>query len=254
MGFFFEYHGKRCFFQIDRKRWRFLLFRRNTIFYMETRLRIVWNIYRPEEIEKRSFDIIRSEMEEMSADPLVRAVVYRVIHATADFEFACSLFFSDNAAGLGAQALRSGAKIVTDTNMARAGISQSMLGRLGGEALCLMADDEVVREAKERGVTRAVVSMEHAVQKYPDAVYAIGNAPTALLRLCELMEQGAARPALVIGAPVGFVNVVESKEMLLAASSPYIVARGRKGGSAVAAAIVNALLYGDDAPGMRGEK
>ena len=136
-----------------------------------------------------------------------------------------------------------GATVVTDTNMALAGISKPALQKLGGRALCLMADADVAREAKARGVTRATVSMEHAAKLDGPLIFAIGNAPTALIRLHELIGEGAVKPALVIGVPVGFVNVVESKELFLGGDTPYIIARGRKGGSNVAAAIVNALLY-----------
>lgn len=140
-------------------------------------------------------------------------------------------------------ALRKGATIVTDTNMALAGISKATLAKLGGKAVCFMAEEQVAKEAKERGVTRAAVSMEHAAKLEGPVIFAIGNAPTALIRLHEMIEAGEINPALIIGVPVGFVNVVESKELFLGGRTPYIIARGRKGGSNVAAAICNALLY-----------
>lgn len=174
------------------------------------------------------------------------AVVRRVIHTTADFEYAETLRFTPKAVERGTAALRGGAPIVTDTNMARAGVSQPALARLGGQVHCFMADGEVAAAARAAGTTRAVAAMEKAAREYPGAVLAVGNAPTALFKLCELLEAGL-RPALVIGVPVGFVNVVESKERLLDAclrwDVPAIVAMGRKGGSTVAAAVCNALLY-----------
>ena len=145
--------------------------------------------------------------------------------------------------GKGIEALRGGCDIVTDTQMARSGINKSILERLGGEARCFMSDPDVAEEAKDRGVTRAMVSMERAAELEKPCVFAIGNAPTALFSLLELIEAGRVRPALIVGVPVGFVNVVESKEQIMKAGVPYIVARGRKGGSNVAAAVCNALLY-----------
>ena len=170
-------------------------------------------------------------------------MVKRVIHTTADFDYADNLCFSENVIERAKEALASGATIVTDTNMALAGISKPTLTKLGGRAVCLMAEEAVAREAKVRGVTRAMVAMEHAVKLDGPLIFAVGNAPTALIRLHELINEGAVQPALVIGVPVGFVNVVEAKELFLGGDTPYIIARGRKGGSNVAAAIVNALLY-----------
>ena len=202
----------------------------------------------PGEIEKRSMEIIGEELLRLGPLPPreVLPAVKRVIHATADFDYRESLFFSSGAVEAGTAALRAGAWIVTDTNMALAGISAAALEKLGGRKLCFMADPGVAREARERGETRAAVSMERAAALDTGGaplIFAVGNAPTALARLCRLMEAGKLAPALVIGAPVGFVNVVESKELLLASSVPHIVARGRKGGSTVAAALCNALLY-----------
>lgn len=198
---------------------------------------------KPADIEKRSFEIITEELGGRTFPDGVAEVVKRVIHTSADFDYADNLCFSPDAVEQAKAALEAGATIVTDTNMALAGISKPTLAKLGGKAVCLMADEAVAREAKERGVTRATVSMEHAAKLDGPLIFAIGNAPTALIRLHELIGEGAVSPALVIGVPVGFVNVVESKELFLGGDTPYIIARGRKGGSNVAAAIVNALLY-----------
>ena len=198
---------------------------------------------KPADIEKRSFAIITEELGGRTFPESVAEVVKRVIHTSADFDYADNLCFSPDAVEQAKAALEAGATIVTDTNMALAGISKPTLAKLGGKAVCLMADEDVAREAKARGVTRATVSMEHAAKLDGPLIFAIGNAPTALIRLHELIGEGAVSPALVIGVPVGFVNVVESKELFLGGDTPYIIARGRKGGSNVAAAIVNALLY-----------
>ena len=198
---------------------------------------------KPADIEKRSFSIITEELGGRTFPEGVAEVVKRVIHTSADFDYADNLCFLPDAVEQAKAALEAGATIVTDTNMALAGISKPTLAKLGGKAVCLMADEAVVREAKERGVTRAAVSMEHAAKLDGPLIFAIGNAPTALIRLHELIGEGAVSPALVIGVPVGFVNVVESKELFIGGDTPYIIARGRKGGSNVAAAIVNALLY-----------
>lgn len=198
----------------------------------------------PEEIERASMAIIGREMGDWAGPAENLPVLKRVIHTTADFDFVRNLLFSPNAVRLGREALRRGVTVVTDTAMAAAGIGKPAAARWGVSVVCRMADPDVRNEALRRGVTRAVVSMERAVAETPDAIFAIGNAPTALIRLCELVREGAARPSLVVGVPVGFVNVVESKEMLAATDVPYIAAMGRKGGSPVASAVVNALLYG----------
>ena len=200
-------------------------------------------IVKPMDIEKRSFEIITELLGDRALDPENELVIKRVIHTTADFDYVDNLCFSPHAVGKGIEALRGGCDIVTDTQMARSGINKSILGRLGGEARCFMSDPDVAEEAKDRGVTRAMVSMERAAELEKPCVFAIGNAPTALFSLLELIEAGRVRPALIVGVPVGFVNVVESKEQIMTAGVPYIVARGRKGGSNVAAAICNALLY-----------
>lgn len=202
----------------------------------------------PEDIERTSMSIIARELRERGIvlPKEHAAVIRRVIHATADFDFAENLCFTSDAVKSGINALADGTTIITDTNMAKAGISKPALAKLGGQVCCFMADEDVTRTAKEQGTTRAVTAMEKATEQFPNAVFAIGNAPTALLRIAELIEEGI-RPALVIGVPVGFVNVVESKKAALAICQakgiPTILAMGRKGGSGVAAAICNALLY-----------
>ena len=198
---------------------------------------------KPGEIEKRSFEIITELLGDTKLDPVQTPVIKRVIHTTADFSYVENLVFSDHAVEKGLEALKNGCDIVTDTQMAKAGINKTILARLGGQVHCFMSDPEVAAEAKERGITRAVVSMEHAARLEKPCIFAIGNAPTALISLQEQILAGKLNPALIIGVPVGFVNVVESKEMILPLDVPYIVARGRKGGSNVAAAICNALLY-----------
>ena len=198
----------------------------------------------PEEIERASMAIIGREMGDWAGPAENLPVLKRVIHTTADFDFVRNLLFSPNAVQLGREALRRGVTVVTDTAMAAAGIGKPAAARWGVSVVCRMADPDVRDEALRRGVTRAVVSMERAAAETPDAIFAIGNAPTALIRLCELIRDRTARPSLVVGVPVGFVNVVESKEMLAATDVPYIAAMGRKGGSPVASAVVNALLYG----------
>ena len=206
----------------------------------------MFEILRPMDIEKRSFEIISGILAEEGVvlDPENEPVIKRVIHTTADFEFQKNLRFTPDAVGKARTALKNGATVVTDTMMAAAGISKKSCAALGVSVVCRMSDPDVAKEAVSRGVTRAVVSMERAVAQTPEAIFAIGNAPTALIRLCELIDEGKARPALVVGVPVGFVNVIESKERLARTDVPSIIAMGRKGGSTVASAILNALLYG----------
>ena len=192
--------------------------------------------------------MIAAELAEMglTPPPETEAVVRRVIHTTADFDYAKNLRFTPGAVQKAVEALHKGTFIVTDTNMALAGITKPGLSKLGGQAACYMADPEVALIAAETGTTRAVASMHRAAQEHPGAILAVGNAPTALLTIAEEIEAGL-RPALVIAVPVGFVNVVESKERLFAACAahgvPAIAAMGRKGGSTVAAAVCNALVY-----------
>ena len=205
-------------------------------------------IQQPQAIEAKSFDIISEIIAETRPDyrfasPLHEAIIKRVIHTTADFEYADNLVFSAGAVEAGIAAIRQGCTIVTDTQMAFSGVNKRVLEKFGGRAVCFMSDPDVAAEAKARGETRATVSMERAARLEGPLVLAIGNAPTALVRACELIDAGELKPALVIGVPVGFVNVVESKELLLTLDVPHIVARGRKGGSNVAAAICNAMLY-----------
>lgn len=203
----------------------------------------------PADIERTSMQIIEEELKQRGivVAPENAAVVRRVIHTTADFDYAQNLRFTSDAVEKGIQALQNGAAIVTDTNMALAGISKPSLAALGTSAQCFMADAAVAEAAKRAGTPRAVAAMRHAAEVCPEAIFAIGNAPTALLEICDLMRQHLLRPALVIAVPVGFVNVEESKERLFAActeqNTPCIAAMGRKGGSTVAAAICNALLY-----------
>lgn len=204
-----------------------------------------FDIIKPLEIEKESFRIIRQELDQMgkSFPEELLPTIQRVIHTTADFEYADTLTFSKDCIQKAKKAIMEGAHIVTDTNMALSGISKKTLQKFGGDVHCFMADEDVARLAKEREVTRAIVSMEKAATLGVPTIFAIGNAPTALIRLKELMDEGKLRPELIIGVPVGFVNVVEAKELIMESDVPYIVNRGRKGGSTVAAAICNSLLY-----------
>ncbi|MCD8118734.1 MAG: precorrin-8X methylmutase [Lachnospiraceae bacterium] len=242
-------------------------------------------IRKPADIEKRSFEIIRAECKRPHKEDTA-PVLYRVIHTTADFDYEENLIFSEGVMEQALCAIRQGTTFITDTNMGLSGINKAALKKMNCEAVCFMADEEVARLAKERGTTRAAVSMEMAAKRYPNGIYVIGNAPTALIRLHELMTESeirarersedkreskhgedspeendlfqggchlkdkqkmrqgnAFRPSLLIGVPVGFVNVIEAKELILQTDVPHIVARGRKGGSNVAAAICNALLY-----------
>lgn len=200
----------------------------------------------PGDIEKRSFEIIESELPHELPER-EKPIIMRVIHTTADFDYCENLKFSENAVDIAVDAIRRGALFVTDTNMAFSGINKSRLESFGCTVQCFMSDPEVAAAAAEHGTTRALASVDKAAQiaeaeNSKPLIYAVGNAPTALMRICELYQAGRFLPALVIGAPVGFVNVVHSKEMLLKSGLPYIAAVGRKGGSNVAAAICNALL------------
>ncbi len=197
----------------------------------------------PAGIEAQSMAVITRELGGRTFPPEQLPVVLRCIHTSADFDYADSLVFSPGAVERGIAALKGGCTLVTDTQMARAGVNKRVLEGFGGRAVCFMSDPDVAEEARRRGETRAAVSMERAAALSGPVVLALGNAPTALVRACQLIDAGALRPELVIGVPVGFVNVVESKELLLTLDVPYIVARGRKGGSNIAAAICNALLY-----------
>lgn len=199
----------------------------------------------PEDIERRSFEIISEELRNrgITLPKETEMVTKRVIHTSADFEYAQTMTYSPNAVAIAKELIQNGADIVTDTNMALAGINKRTLARHGGEAHCFMADEDVARIAKERKVTRATVSMEKASGIQKPVIFAVGNAPTALIQLYEMIQRGTFRPAFIIGVPVGFVNVEAAKELILQTDIPYIVNRGRKGGSNVAAAICNAILY-----------
>ncbi|MGN0436463.1 MAG: precorrin-8X methylmutase [Wujia sp.] len=197
----------------------------------------------PQDIERRSFEIISSELSDRQFDPMQEPIIKRCIHTSADFDYADNLCFSENVVERLQRAIRQGACIVTDTQMGKAGINKKELEKYGGEVYCFMSDSDVAETAKTNGTTRAVASMDKAMKLDRKLIFAIGNAPTALIRLYELIEQGAIMPEGIIGVPVGFVNVVEAKELIMTVPAPYIVARGRKGGSNIAAAICNAILY-----------
>lgn len=209
---------------------------------MENKKHIELDNVLPADIEARSFEIIRSELPHPVPEDLA-PVIIRAIHTSADFEYADSLCFSEGVMDIARKALKNGATIVTDTNMALAGINRGALEKLGCRKICFMADPEVAAAAKKNGFTRAAASVDKAASINGPLIYAVGNAPTALIRLYEKISSGEMKPDLIIGVPVGFVNVVQAKELIMTAGVPYIVARGRKGGSNVAAAIVNALMY-----------
>jgi precorrin-8X/cobalt-precorrin-8 methylmutase len=200
---------------------------------------------KPAEIEKRSFEIISEELKErgITLPPDEEMITKRVIHTSADFDYATTMTYSKDAVSIAKNLLLNGADIVTDTNMAFAGINKKALAKLGGDAHCFMADEEVAVTARQRGITRAQVSMEKASNIEKPVIFAIGNAPTALIKLYEMIKEGSFLPAFIIGVPVGFVNVEVAKELIMETNIPYIVNKGRKGGSNVAAAICNALIY-----------
>lgn len=197
----------------------------------------------PREIEKRSFEIITQELGDRKLDPEKELIIKRCIHTSADFEYADTLCFSPQAVEKAMEAIRGGACIVTDTQMAKAGINKRALARFGGEVYCFVADEDVAEAAKANGTTRSTANIDKAAALGKPLIFAIGNAPTALVRIYELVQEGRLTPELVIGVPVGFVNVVQSKELIMETDVPYIVARGRKGGSNIAACICNALMY-----------
>lgn len=198
---------------------------------------------KPRDIESRSFAIITEELGDKQLIPGTELIVKRCIHTSADFDYADNLTFSEDVVNKAIEAIKNGACIVTDTQMAKSGINKKALARYGGEVYCFMSDEDVAKEAKEKGSTRATVCMDKAAAMDKPLIFAIGNAPTALVRLYELITEGKLKPELIIGVPVGFVNVVQSKELIMETDAPYIVAKGRKGGSNIAACIVNALLY-----------
>ena len=198
---------------------------------------------KPREIEERSFAIISEELGARTFAPHTELIVKRCIHTSADFDYADNPCFSQDAAVKAMEAIQRGVSVVTDTNMVKAGINKVSLGKYGGSVHCFMADADVAEAARLHGTTRASESMKKAAAMGEPFLYAIGNAPTALVTLYDLMQEGQVKPELIIGVPVGFVNVVQSKELIMSSDVPYIVARGRKGGSNIAACIVNALLY-----------
>ena len=199
---------------------------------------------RPADIEKRSIEIITEELGEKALIPGTEPIVKRCIHTSADFDYADNLVFSPGAVEKALEALRAGVPVVTDTQMGRAGINKKKLARYGSEVHCFMSDEDVAKRAADQGTTRAGASMDKAAELGLNGIFAIGNAPTALVRLCELIREGRLAPRLIIAVPVGFVNVVQAKEMILELKdTPFIVAKGRKGGSNIAACICNALLY-----------
>lgn len=197
------------------------------------------------EIEKRSFEILSQELEKrrivLPADQ--EPITKRVIHTSADFEYVDTLKYSPGAVAKAKELIRNGADIVTDTNMALSGINKKLLAGFGGQVHCFMADETVAELAKKRKTTRAAVSMEMAARIEKPVIFAVGNAPTALIQLYEMLQQGSYRPAFIIGVPVGFVNVEAAKELIMETDVPYIVNKGRKGGSNIAAAICNAIIY-----------
>ena len=197
------------------------------------------------EIEKRSFEIISHELSEMQitlpADQ--EMITKRVIHTSADFDYIQTLKYSKDAVAIAKRLISEGADIVTDTNMALSGINKKYLAKFGGQAHCFMADDEVALIAKEKKSSRAALIMEFASMIDKPVIFAIGNAPTALIELYDMIEKGIYKPAFVIGVPGGFVNVEAAKELIMETGVPYIVNVGRKGGSNIAAAICNALIY-----------
>lgn len=200
----------------------------------------------PGDIEKRSFEIISEELGDIELAPCEEPIIKRVIHTSADFDYVKNLYFSENAVLKLQDAIRRGVSIVTDTQMAKAGINKRELKKYGGSVYCFMSDEDVALKAKENGTTRAVASMDKAAELGENVIFAIGNAPTALIRVYELMEEGKIKPEGIIAVPVGFVNVEEAKELIMNVNCPVIVARGRKGGSNIAAAVCNGLMYSID--------
>ena len=199
--------------------------------------------FEPHEIEKQSMAIITKELNGRTWPEPKFSIVKRCIHTSADFDYADNLTFSEDAEILGVKLLRAGCNIVTDTKMAFAGINKNRLEAFGGKAYCFISDEDVIKESKERGCTRATVAMEKGAKLKGPTIFAIGNAPTALIELDRMIKSGEAKPDLIIGVPVGFVNVVESKELIMGSGVPYIVAKGRKGGSNISATICNAMMY-----------
>lgn len=199
------------------------------------------SILEPAAIEAESFAIIDREAGDHGFDARHWPVVRRIIHTTADFDFAHTTSFAPGALAAGLAALRRGAGILCDTNMVLAGVNKPRLSRFGADIACHVAEPAVATAARAEGITRSIVATRQGVEEGRE-IFLVGNAPTALFELLRLAREGAVAPALVVGVPVGFVGAAESKEALLASNLPYITCRGRKGGSAIAATILNALL------------
>ncbi|MGI6556979.1 MAG: precorrin-8X methylmutase [Eubacteriaceae bacterium] len=200
----------------------------------------------PHEIEKKSFEIIGRELGGIKFPEETDSIVKRVIHTTADFEYARLIEFKNNAVARGLNALKAGKHIYADTGMIKAAVNNRALAMQHIDVLNFVHDDDVIAEAKKRGVTRSTVAMEKAVNREDVSIFAIGNAPTALYRLIDLIKDGAPKPDLIVGAPIGFVGAAESKAALDELDPydiPYIRINGRKGGSPVVGAILNAMLY-----------
>ena len=222
---------------------------------MEDKKKVI-EIIKPAEIEKRSFEIISEELDRTGVringnitvteadDARILSIIKRCIHTTADFDYAKSMYFSNGAIDTLEELIRGGATIITDTNMALSGINKKELSKYGCEAKCFMSDEDIAKEAAARQLTRAHVSMEHAMKIGENVMFVVGNAPTALITLREHFDSGDYRPAFIVGVPVGFVNVETSKELIRETGISCILNMGRKGGSNVAAAIINAVLYG----------
>jgi precorrin-8X/cobalt-precorrin-8 methylmutase len=199
---------------------------------------------KPQEIEDKSFRIIEKEAGEHGFNEREWPVVRRMIHTSADFDYIKTIHFYKGAVDpveAGIQAILQGKNIITDTNMARVGIRKQEIHEFGGQVQCLIADEAVAVQAKAAGTTRALAAVDMAADRMEGGIYVVGNAPTALLRLMELIREKRANPALIIGFPVGFVNAAESKDELMELGFPHITNKGRKGGSNIAASIVNAL-------------
>lgn len=197
---------------------------------------------KPADIEKLSFEIIDREAGEHGFPEDKWSIVRRMIHTSADYEYLDSVRFSPEAVEIGIQAISSGKNIVTDTNMAKAGIRKKEIAEFGGTVHCLITDPAVTEIAKKEGITRAKAAVDAATDLMEGGIYVVGNAPTALLRVMELIREKKANPALILGFPVGFVNAAESKAELCETDFPHISNFGRKGGSNIAASVVNALI------------
>lgn len=199
-------------------------------------------IKEPMNIEEKSFEIIGEEMGPNSFSERELKIVKRVIHTTADFEYKDLIYIREGAIDAALEAIKNGGTIYTDTNMALSGISKKALKSLKCKAICYVDLEEVEKEAKEKKITRSMAAVEKAAKEGVD-IFVFGNAPTALFKLKELIEEGKCNPKFIIGAPIGFVGALESKEEIEKLPIPMITIRGRKGGSSVAATILNALLY-----------